>query len=157
MCARISTYLHVFSRHLQMITKAETCISNNVHTLIALSNVACIYIYISCMYMFGFQVKNLKGTSISYLEESLEKEDQTLGRLESWVNHGEPKIASLSLVRQGFRYTEGGGWGEPGGTKWNQVEDMFGWPQLLSRHTSQCLKQPWQRTNMNTVCPTRTL
>ena len=46
MCARISTYLHVFSRHLQMITKAETCISNNVHTLIALSNVACVYIYI---------------------------------------------------------------------------------------------------------------
>ena len=103
-----------------MITKAATCISNNVHTLIALSNVACIYIYIHiyCMYMFGFQVKNLKGTSISYLEESLEKEDQTLGRLESWVKHGEPKIASLSLVRQGFRYTGGG----VRGTWWNQVE-----------------------------------
>lgn len=52
MCARISTYLHVFSRHLQMITKAETCISNNVRTLIALSNVACIYIYIVYVYVW---------------------------------------------------------------------------------------------------------
>ena len=156
-CARVFLHICMYSADIYKWLPKQKHAYLIMYTLWSHYLMLHVYIYILCMYMFGFQVKNLKGTSISYLEESLEKEDQTLGRLESWVNHGEPKIASLSLVRQGFRYTEGGGWGEPGGTKWNQVEDMFGWPQLLSRHTSQCLKQPWQRTNMNTVCPTRTL